>query len=48
MREGRGFKIFLYWIIIIGYVIGLFYVWHNFKAEMEEQQNLQKQYEMGR
>lgn len=46
MRSGRGFKVFVYWVIMLGYLVGLFYVWHKFKQELNEQRNQQKQYEV--
>jgi hypothetical protein len=45
MRSSRRFKTLLYWIILIGYCVAMFYMWINFKREMREgKQQYEKDY----
>ena len=45
MRASRRFKTLLYWIILIGYCVAMFYMWINFKREMREgNQQIKKDY----
>lgn len=48
MTVSRGFKIFLYWFFVIGYIVLLFTVWDDLRTDMEEQQNVKKKNEMHR
>ena len=41
MKASRRFKTLLYWIVLIGYCAAMYYMWINFKREIREgkQQN---------
>jgi hypothetical protein len=48
MTVSRTFKIVLYWVVVLGYIITLFIVWDDLRTDMEEQQNVKKKNEMYR
>lgn len=37
MRINRRLKALIYWIIILGYFFGLFYLWMDYKLKTSEQ-----------
>lgn len=36
MKVSRRLKALVYWMILIGYAVSMFYMWINFKREMRE------------
>lgn len=48
MTISRTFKIVLYWVAVLGYIITLFVIWDDLRTDMEEQQNIKKKNEMYR
>lgn len=38
MKIGRKLKAFLYYLILIGYFVGLFYLWRDFKRKAEKKE----------
>lgn len=44
MRSDRQFKTFLYWIILIAYIVGIYMVWLDFKKDLEEAKNAKEEF----
>jgi hypothetical protein len=38
MKIGRKLKAFLYYSILIGYFVGLFYLWRDFKRKAQKKE----------
>jgi hypothetical protein len=37
--EGKRLKTIVYWVLLIGYLVGIYYVWLDFKEELREAKN---------
>lgn len=44
MRSDKRFKTLLYWIILIGYLVGIYYVWIDFREELRDARKAREEY----
>ncbi|MBP9185770.1 MAG: hypothetical protein KBG11_01615 [Bacteroidia bacterium] len=36
MKADRRFKTLVYWVILLSYIFGMYYMWAHFKRELRE------------
>jgi hypothetical protein len=44
MKSDRQFKTFLYWVLLIAYLVGIYMVWLDFKRELKEAKDAKEEF----